>query len=462
MNGPMRDVEAGLGDYELKRQRHVQAFQARLPSEVERLTWPLSRLWALRDERLRAVVGHAKLHSPWHGDRLAHVDPETLSGDDLTTVPPMTKTDLMTYWDDIVTDRRLSLGMASSHLDFLAAGKPAYLLDEYHAMATGGSTGHRALMVWDFAGWLAANVGGNARVPILAGSLATARIGAVNPVHGSAAAIYCFSQALNPIHLFSPHDPLPALVRALNDVNPGILGSYPSTLHALAVEKLAGRLQARPKQIMTAGEPLLPETHALLQTAFGVPVCDIWGATELGTLAASDGVNPGLVIAEDLSVIEPVDAEGRPVLAGERADRVFVTNVLNKVLPILRYEITDEVTFLDEPNPGPWTGRRIGHVQGRLDDTFVYPDGVVVHPHVFRSVLTEARSVIEYQVRQTCRGATIAVRADSPIEPDLNQRIENILAGLGLREPTVTIMAVDRLDRHDQTGKLKRFVPLAL
>lgn len=461
MNDPQRKVEAIPGDYEVKRQRHVQAFQARMPSEVDQLTWSLIRLWALRDDRLRAVVRHAKVHSPWHGDRLAHVDPETLSGDDLTAVPPMTKTDLMTHWDEIVTDRRLSLAMASSHLDLLEAGTPAYLLDDYHVMATGGSTGHRAVMVWDFAGWLAANVGGNARVPILAGSLATARIGALNPVHGSAAAIYCFSQPQNPIHLFSPRESVPSLVRSLNEVNPGMLGSYPSTLHALAVEKLAGRLHARPRQIMTAGEPLLPETEALLQTAFGVPICDIWGATEVGTLAASDGVNPGLVIAEALSVIEPVDAEGRPVMAGERAERVFVTNVLNRVLPILRYEITDEVTVLDEPNPGPWTGRRIAHIQGRLDDTFTYPSGVVVHPHVFRSVLTEARYIIEYQVRQTCRGADIVVRADSPIEPDLNRRIENILGGLGLRDPTVTIVAVDRLDRLRQTGKLRRFVPLA-
>ncbi|MCP9489164.1 MAG: hypothetical protein MSC31_04740 [Solirubrobacteraceae bacterium MAG38_C4-C5] len=461
MSDPRRDVEAGRDDYELKRQRHVQAFQARMPSEVEKLTWPLSRLWALRDERLRALVHHAKVHSPWHAERLAHVDTETLSGGDLTSVPPMTKADLMTHWDDIVTDRRLSLEMAFSHLDFLEGGEPAYLLDEYHVMATGGSTGHRAVMVWDFAGWLAANVGGNARVPILAGSLATARIGAASPVHGSAAAIYCFSQAQNPIHLFSPHEPLPSLVSALNDLDPGMLGSYPSTLHALAVEKLAGRLHARPIQIMTAGEPLLPESEALLQTAFGATICDIWGATEVGTLAASDGVNPGLVIAEDLSVIEPVDAEGRPVLPGDRADRVFVTNVVNSVLPIIRYEITDEVMFLEEPNPGPWTGRRIGHIQGRLDDSFCYQGGVVVHPQVFRSVLTEARAIIEYQVRQSCSGVDIVVRADSAIGPDLTQRIEKILDGLGLRHPAVNIMVVDRIDRHGQTGKLRRFVPLA-
>jgi len=35
-------------------------------AELDRVTWPLARLHALRDERLRAAVANAKQRSRWH------------------------------------------------------------------------------------------------------------------------------------------------------------------------------------------------------------------------------------------------------------------------------------------------------------------------------------------------------------------------------------------------------------
>jgi phenylacetate-CoA ligase len=83
------------GNYEIERQRHVQALYTRLPSEVDKVIWPLERLHAIRDERLRALVRVAKERSPWHARRLSHVDPDKLRGDDLAVISPMTKADLM-------------------------------------------------------------------------------------------------------------------------------------------------------------------------------------------------------------------------------------------------------------------------------------------------------------------------------------------------------------------------------
>jgi phenylacetate-coenzyme A ligase PaaK-like adenylate-forming protein len=89
--------------YEQDRQRHVRARDAHLSAEVEEMEWPLEQLHALSDERLRALVRHAKEHSAWHARRLRDVGPERSTGDDLSMVPPMTKADLMENWDDIVT-----------------------------------------------------------------------------------------------------------------------------------------------------------------------------------------------------------------------------------------------------------------------------------------------------------------------------------------------------------------------
>ena len=176
-------------------------------------------------------------------------------------------------------------------------------------------------------------------------------------------------------------------------------------------------LSISPDSVMCAGEPLTAESRSDIEDAFGCPLSNLYAATEVGIVARSYPGSPGLHLNEDIAVYEPVDGANRPVAPGTRARRLLVTNVINHALPLIRYELTDEVTVLDEPNPGPWTGRRIADIEGRSDDTFSYED-VEVHPYVFRSAIGRRREVLEYQVRQTEAGAEIALRTESPIDTD--------------------------------------------
>ena len=123
-------------------------------------------------------------------------------------------------------------------------------------------------------------------------------------------------------------------------------------------------------------------------------------------------------------------------------------------------ELTDEIEWLDEPCPCGSTFRRIRDIQGRLDDLFVYPDGVSVHPHVIRSPLARARAVVEYQVRQTDRGAEVHVVASEALDiAMLTAALEQALVTVGLAAPQVRVERVEQIARIG-VGKLKRFVPL--
>ena len=102
--------------YEELRQKHVAEFVSRLPAYAAQLDWSVSQLRAERERRPRALVQIAKERSPWHRERLRGIDPNALVEDDLQNLPTMTKADLMSNWDDIVTDRRLSLKMVEDHL----------------------------------------------------------------------------------------------------------------------------------------------------------------------------------------------------------------------------------------------------------------------------------------------------------------------------------------------------------
>src|SRR5262245_59942222 len=135
-------------DYESTIQRHVEYLMARIPQHLERLRWSASQLRAERISRLRKMVSFAKANSPWHRMRLAEIEVDQLDEESLRELPVMTKDDLMTHFNEIVTDRRIMIDRLNEHVSELTTD--AYFLDEYHAVASGGSSGVRGVFVW---GW---------------------------------------------------------------------------------------------------------------------------------------------------------------------------------------------------------------------------------------------------------------------------------------------------------------------
>ena len=134
---------------------------------------------------------------------------------------------------------------------------------------------------------------------------------------------------------------------------------------------------------------------------------------------------------------------------------------MNMAQPLIRYELTDELVLIDEPCACGSALRRVDDIEGRTDDTFAYPGGIVVHPLTFRSPLGRERNIVDYQVHQSLRGATIRVRASGAVDlGSLTQRIGASLARAGVPDPEVTIERVEAFERQ-ASGKFKRFFPLS-
>jgi phenylacetate-coenzyme A ligase PaaK-like adenylate-forming protein len=166
----------------------------------------------------------------------------------------------------------------------------------------------------------------------------------------------------------------------------------------------------------------------------------------------------GMHLSDDQVIVEPVDANGDAVSPETRSSKVYVTNLINPLLPLIRYEIGDEVTVIDAPCACGSAYRRVTDIQGRDDDIFVYADGVAVHPIVFRSLLGREPAIVEYQVRQTSDGAEMLLHAHRDVDlRRLERDAEAALRKVGCARPAVTARCVDTLPRL-ATGKLKRFV----
>ena len=447
------------------RQRHVAELAAIFPEWVQRLGWPAERLHEERQRRLRELLRVAQASSPWHRARLDGADPVTFTEDDLLRLPAMTKDDLMANWDEVVTDRRLTLALVERHLAGLTAD--AYLFDEVHAIASGGSTGRRGVYVhgwraWaeQYAGFMRPVLWDRATSPEMAALPSrVAMVAAQHATHMTSSMGQTFANPNIHIERFPVTWPIQRIVAGLNDYQPVAILGYPSALALLAEESREGRLRIAPKRLISTSEPLLPEVRRTVEEAFAAPIANMYGTSEAGPVGVGCWRGPGIHLADDLVIVEPVDQAGRPVPAGTRSDKIYVTALANPLLPLIRFELTDQVTLLDRTCSCGWGHRLIADVEARLDDDFRYPGGVVVHPHLFRSVLSREAWIVEYQVQQTPTGAEVMV-IGAPGDPDaVGRALEKELAQVGVAGPSVQVRVVDRLERQ-AAGKVRRFQPI--
>jgi phenylacetate-coenzyme A ligase PaaK-like adenylate-forming protein len=203
----------------------------------------------------------------------------------------------------------------------------------------------------------------------------------------------------------------------------------------------------------------MAHTRQAAEEAFQAPIANMYGTSEAGPVATGCWRGPGMHLSDDLLIVEPVDQAGRPVPPGTRSDKVYLTAISNPTLPLIRMELSDQVTFLDRPCPCGSAHRLVADVESRLEDLFTYPDDVVVHPLVFAEVLVRQAWIVEYQVRQTPAGAEVLV-VGTPGDPAATGRAIAVgLARAGLPSPAVEVRVVDHLERQP-TGKMRRFQPL--
>jgi phenylacetate-CoA ligase len=455
-------VPATISDTELLRTRMAGAIGRQMPGAIERLGWSAGQLAAFQRDRLRVLLARAVECSPFHAERLRGIDPSRFELADLPRLPVLTKAQLMADFDRATTDRRLTRNLVERHLAG-SATDPSLLLGEYLCLVSGGSSGWRGLFVQ--------TVGEYAEfaVSIMRRAMAAAMtsggpppdglvfgiVGAGSPVHSSGLAAATATRP--PIRLIPVPASLPTaeIVRRLNAAQPPALISYATKLAELAREQREGRLRLAVRSVISNSEALSAAARTAIGEAFGVPVVDNFVSTE-GLVGHSEPGRPVFTFASDSCIAECVDDAGHPVPDGTTSAKVLLTNLHNLTQPLIRYELTDRFT----PAGASAGGYLRASVDGRSDDLFRYGEASV-HPSVFAAVLLPVPAVREFQVRQTVRGADIAVVADGDFNPGaVATAIADALRQAGVTSPHVSTRRVEALDRDAMTGKSRRFIPL--
>jgi phenylacetate-CoA ligase len=446
------------------RARYGEAFAARLPGHIQRLSWEPGRLAAYQREQLRALLACAIERSPFHARRLGGIDPGRFELADLAVLPVMSKEQMMAGFDELAADRRLTRARAEQHLA-ASAEEPSLLAGRYVCLASGGSSGLRGLFVQtieEFADFSASVLrrlvaGLAAAGPPPPGGVPVALVGAASPVHASgfaaaaAAAGYPVRAVSAPATL-----PLAGLVQRLNQVRPLVVMAHTSKLALLAGEQHAGRLEIAPVSVTAMGEQLTETNRAAISGAFGIPLINQFTSTE-GLVGHSDPGGAVISFASDMCLTELVDQDNQPVPDGTPSAKVLLTNLYNHTQPLIRYELTDRLT---RHPADPGHGHLRATVDGRADDTFRY-GSIAVDPLVIRTVMVRTPAALEYQARQTSGGINVAVVASGPLDrAALAAALARSLRAVGLPDPQVHVRQVPDIVRHPETGKARRFIPL--
>jgi phenylacetate-coenzyme A ligase PaaK-like adenylate-forming protein len=182
----------------------------------------------------------------------------------------------------------------------------------------------------------------------------------------------------------------------------------------LASEQRERRLRISPACVWAGGEYLSTASHAAIERAFGAVLINEYGASECLSIAHSCSRGQ-LHVNADWVVLEPVDRDYQPSPPGVPSHTVLMTNLANRVQPIIRYDLGDSVTVSAQPCACGSHFPTI-RVEGRRDDVLAMraKDGSLVRlsPLALTTVVEESIPHHRFQLVQTAPDG-IDVRLDS-------------------------------------------------
>lgn len=400
-------------------------------------------------QRVAALLGHALAHSRYYR-QLHGADASVAEWQDLPTV---SKKGLMARFDDWVTDPALTLeGVQRFVADPKRIGES--YLGRYMVWTSSGTSGEPGIFVQDPA---ALSVLANLLMSRMDRRIATARwctqtmrgqlgLWGMQPRKAMIAALdghyagvsfwtrQSRSSAMlgGPSRTFSVLSPIDQLCADLEAWGPAFIASYPSMLVELARQQQAGALHLEPLALWSGGESLAHSTRQWIESVFGAPVINDYGASECLSIAF-ECPHGRLHLNDDWVLLEPIDKQGRPVEAGEPSHSVLLTNLANRVQPLIRYQLGDSVTMFADACPCG-NHRPSFSVEGRHDDTLQLSGGAhgaTVHlsPMALTTAVEEAADVHRFQLRQTAHD-TIDLRIDTVTAPVSSQQQRAALQGL--------------------------------
>lgn len=212
------------------------------------------------------------------------------------------------------------------------------------------------------------------------------------------------------------------------------------------------------KTCVVTSEMCFEEDKTAMNAAFGIPVVNEYGASELDLIAFQNTKNQWIINTESL-FIEIVDNNNTPLPYG-KSGRIIVTSLYNKAHPFIKYELgdlgvlkkIDSKTILLEK------------LEGRREDMIRLPSGKIAPGlsfyYVTKSVMKDTGAIKELKVLQTVLNTfEIHYTSDNELSKKQINNVKKALSEYLEPELNISFHKFDQLKRS-KSGKLKQFTSL--
>jgi phenylacetate-CoA ligase len=328
---PLRSAMASLRGWHLRGWRYGPETERLVDEAHERERWGTGEWAKWRDTRLDELLHRAATRVPYYS---AHWAMRRRRGDRaswsyLENWPMLTKEDLRAnpraFLADDVAPRRMFRETTSG-----TTGTPVTLWFSRQTVRA-----WYALFEARWRRWY--GVSRRSRWALIGGQLVVAH-GTCQPP------FWVWNAALTQLYMSSYHLAprwIPDYIRALEDHRVEYVLGYTSSLYAVALGAREHGIRLPVLKVaLTNAEPISLAQRNAIADAFGCPVRETYGMSEIAA-AASECSYGGLHFWPETGVLEVFDHdENRPVRPGS-AGRFVCTGLMNRDMPLIRYELGD-------------------------------------------------------------------------------------------------------------------------
>lgn len=409
----------------------------------------------VQQRKLELLLRCISKHVPYYSKHFAHLKEAPR---ELEAVPIVNKKIIMERFSDFLSAPSIELDeLKRFEQDLSNVGR--HFRDRYLLSVTSGTTGTVGYFLSDARAESARYFLGRARMPFPCSSLWIANLKALflGPPAKLASLVATSGHYTGNVYnantplllrnllerrIFSIHKELSTTVRELNEYGPDQLHGYATTLETIAHEQISGRLRISPWLITTTSEALTVGARQALNKAFpSAFVYEFYSTSECGRIAQKCREGRWHV-NEDFCILEAVDSENRAVPPGVPSAKVLLTNLENRIQPIVRYELTDSITYtgVECSCRSPFS---VIELEGRADESLFLENGagsfVRITPPSIATILAQIRGLRQYQVvhesqnQLEIRYSPANQQELETIESDIRQELGSLFRARGIR-----------------------------
>ncbi|WP_136040986.1 MULTISPECIES: phenylacetate--CoA ligase family protein [unclassified Microbacterium] len=211
-----------------------------------------------------------------------------------------------------------------------------------------------------------------------------------------------------------------------------------------------------PTAIATTAAPLTASVRARLESVFGAPVYDEYRGSEFGWIAGECGHRDGLHVFADVRRVEVVDEDGAPAAPGQLGDLV-ITDLRNRVFPMIRYRTGDKGILREEPCRCGRALPLMEQPQGRTTDLIRLPSGTVLAHRLMGMFAAHPEAVRLFQIHQLS-DYSIIIRVVVGDGAQARDQIESAVTSLRERIANEVPVTVEYVDALPYTGGKTKYV----